>query len=68
MEQMLLVHFALLLQALHRHGVHHVESDREEGTRHVHAQCHPPQELFVQLLLKVLQHEQTDGEASQGAG
>lgn len=44
-----------------------VEDDGEDGTGGVHSQSHPPDQLLVQFLLKVLEHEQTDGEAGQGA-
>lgn len=65
MQYVLLEYAALLLQSLHRHRVHHVEHNREQGAGHVDAQRHPPQELFVQLLLKVLQHQQANGQTGQ---
>lgn len=37
--------------------VRHVEQHRENGAGGVHAQRHPPHQLLVQLLLKVLQHQ-----------
>ena len=43
------------------HAIHDVEEDGEHGAGRVHAQGHPPQQLFVQLLLEVLEHEQADG-------
>lgn len=67
MEQMLFQHLALFLQPLHGHRVQQIEDDREQGASRVHAQRHPPQKLFVQLLLKVLQNEQADRESRQGA-
>jgi len=46
-------------------GVGHVEEHGEDGAGGVHPQRHPPHQLLVQLLLKVLEHQQPDGEAGQ---
>ena len=47
-------------------GIEDVEEDGEEGAGGVDAQGHPPDELLVQLLFKVLEDEEADGEAGQG--
>lgn len=44
-----------------------VVGDCKHGADGVHAQGEPPDELLVELLLEVLQHQQTYGEASQRA-
>lgn len=44
-----------------------VVDDREHRAHGVHAQGEPPDELLVEFLLKVLEHQQTDGEAGQRA-
>lgn len=56
-----------ILRRLHG-GIHDVEEDREDGAGGVNPQRHPPKQLLVQLLLKVLQDEEADGEAGQSAG
>lgn len=45
-----------------------VVRDREQGANGVHPQSEPPDELFVKLLLEVLQHQQTNRQASQRTG
>lgn len=46
-------------------GVEEVEEHGEEGTGCIDPQCYPPDELLMQLLLKVLEHQQTNGESSE---
>lgn len=48
-------------------GMAQVVQDREHGTHCVHAEREPPDELFVELLLEVLQHQQADRETRQRA-
>lgn len=57
--------FALLLEPLHGDGVEQVEHHREDGARRVHPQRHPPEQLFVQFLLEIFQHQQPDREAGE---
>jgi len=45
-----------------------VVDDREYGANGVHAQREPPDELFVELLFEILQHQQPDGETGQRPG
>lgn len=62
----LLVDIVSVVSWIERVGAE-VEDDGEDGTGGVHSQSHPPDQLLVQFLLKVLEHEQADGEAGQGA-
>ena len=43
--------------------VEDIKDQSKEDAGHVDAEGHPPHQLLVQLLLKVLQHQQADGEA-----
>lgn len=46
------------------HGrVHHVEQNGEDGTSRVYSERDPPQQLLVQLLLEVFEHQEADCEA-----
>lgn len=47
--------------------MHEVVHDREDRTRGVDTQGDPPEQLLVQPLLEVLQHQETDRQARQGA-
>lgn len=49
-------------------GMAQVVSDGKQCTNGVHSEREPPYELFVELLLEVFQHQQTDGETGQCAG
>lgn len=49
-------------------GMTDVVDDRERGANGVHAEREPPDELFVEFLLEVLQHQQADGETGQRSG
>lgn len=48
-------------------GMTDVVNDGEHCAHGVHAQSEPPDELLVKLLLEVLEHQQANGEAGQGA-
>lgn len=45
-----------------------VVDDGKQRADGVHAQREPPDELFVEFLFEILEHQQADGEAGQGAG
>lgn len=45
-------------------GVDDVEDDCKNDASTVNAQGDPPKQLLVKFLLKVLQHDETDGESS----
>lgn len=49
------------------HPVEYIEGHSEDHQGRVGAQCDPPEQLLVQLLLEVLQHEQSNGESSHSA-
>ena len=48
--------------------VDYVEQDCEDDAGSEHAQGHPPEQLLVELLLKVLEDDEAKGEASEGPG
>jgi hypothetical protein len=43
--------------------VEHIEKDSKDGARCIHPESHPPHELLMQLLLKVLEDKKSYGEA-----
>lgn len=49
------------------HPIEYIEGDCEDHQGRVGAQRDPPEQLLVQLLLEVLQHEQTNGESSHSS-
>lgn len=50
------------------HPVQYIKGDGKYDECRVRAQCNPPEQLLVQLLLEVLQHEQADGQSSHSTG
>lgn len=59
---------AYILHAQQRHPIEYIEGDGKDDECRVGAQCNPPEQLLVQLLLEVLQHEQPDSESSHSSG
>ena len=48
--------------------MHDVEDDGEQRAGQIGAERQPPDQLLVQLLLEVLQHDEAECEAGGGAG
>lgn len=67
MQQMLCDHLALLLHQLRCHGVDQIEGNGEDSEGAVDAQGEPPDQLFVLAMTEVLEHQEANGQASQGA-
>lgn len=65
-EYVLLDHLPLLLQSLHRDCIEEIEDHSKDCAGCIDSQSHPPKELLMQLLLEILEYQQTNSKASQG--
>lgn len=64
---MLCDHLALLLHQLRCHSVDQIEGNGEDGEGAIDAQGEPPDQLFVLAMPEVLEHQEPNGKAGQGA-
>lgn len=64
---MLCNHLALLLHQLRRDRVDQIEGDGKDGEGTVDTKSKPPDQLFVFAMPEILEHEEANGQARQGA-
>lgn len=64
---MLCDHLALLLHQLRCHSVDQIEGNGEDSEGAVDAQGEPPDQLLILTMTEILQHQEANGQASQGA-
>lgn len=67
MQQMLCNHLALLLHQLRRDRIDQIEGDGKDGEGTVDTKSKPPDQLFVLAMPEILEHEEPNGQARQGA-
>lgn len=66
-QQMLCNHLALLLHQLRRHRIDQIEGDGKDGEGTIDTKSKPPDQLFVLPMPEILEHQEANGQARQGA-